>query len=96
MPLDQLTPYAPAAAIAAGVLLLLWGQRQRLTSLLAGLRPAAPAETELSPTERFAMFYALRTWCAESGQAGAVKTLDCQVLPAIVAGKRSPDGGPST
>ena len=93
MPLDQLMPYAPAAAIVAGVLMLLWSGRDRLKSLVAGLRPAPKAEPEMSPTERFATFYALRTWCDESGQAGAVKALDGHVLPAIVAGKRPQTGG---
>jgi len=95
MPLDQLVPYAPAAAIAAGVLMLLWGGRDRLKSLLAGLRRAPKVEAEMSPADRFATFYALRSWCDASGQAVAVKALDSQVLPAIVAGKRAQPGGPS-
>lgn len=39
MPLEQLQAYLPAAAIALGVLVLLWGQRERLASLWAKLRP---------------------------------------------------------
>jgi len=37
MPLEQLQAYLPAAAIALGVLVLLWGQRGRLASWLASL-----------------------------------------------------------
>ena len=95
MSLDQLMRYAPAAVIVSGVLMLLWGQRGRLKSALAGLGPAPKAEPEMSPTDRFNTFYALRSWCKASGQAGAVKALDSQVLPAIVAGRRDQGGGPS-
>jgi len=95
MPLDQLTPYLPIAAIAAGVILMLWGQRDRLKSLVAGLKPAVEAETAMSPTDRFETFYALRTWCETSGHSGAVKVLDSQILPTIVRGSAATDGGPN-
>ncbi|NLX54406.1 MAG: hypothetical protein GXY58_04775 [Planctomycetaceae bacterium] len=95
MSLDQLMPYAPAAAIVAGVLMLLWGQRDRLKSAVTNLRPAQTEDPEMSPADRFNTFYALRSWCEASGQAGAVKALDSQVLPAIVAGRRDQGGGPS-
>ncbi len=85
MPLDQL-PFAeqlPMLAIAAGVLLLLFGQRDRLKSVVAGWWPAKTTTT-MQPAERFAMFYALRTWCEAAGHAQAVRALDTQVLPTIV------------
>ena len=44
MNLDQLLSHLPAAAIAVGLLLFLWGQRERLAGLLARLSPAGPVE----------------------------------------------------
>ena len=97
MPLDQLSPYLPMTAIAAGVLLLLWGQRDRLKPLIDGLRSAPKDDPEMSPADRFATFHALRTWCEEAGQAEAVKALDGQVLPAIVhGGGTKKAGGPTS
>ena len=95
MPLDQLTPYLPVAAVAAGVMLVLWGQRDRLKSLVAGQRPAAEAESPMSPTDRFETFFALRTWCEKAGYAEAVKVLDGHVLPTIVRGDAANEGGPT-
>jgi len=94
MPFDQLTPYLPTIAIAAGAALFLWGQRDRLKSLVAGLKPAPKAAAPLSPTDRFETFYALRTWCEKAGHAGAVKVLDTQVLPTIVRNSAEGEGGP--
>jgi len=96
MPLDQLTPHLPVAAVAAGVVLLLWGQRDRLKSLVAGWRPAAGGESSLTPAERFETFHALRTWCGQAGHAGAVKALDTQVLPTIVRDNTVNEGGSTT
>jgi len=95
MPLDQLTPYLPTIAIAAGVALILWGQRDRLKALIGGLKPAAKAETPMSPTDRFETFYALRAWCEKAGHAAAVKVLDTQVLPTIVRNSAEGEGGPN-
>jgi len=93
MPFDQLTPYLPTIAIAAGAALFLWGQRDRLKSLVAGLKPAPEAEAPMTATDRFETFYALRAWCEKAGHAGAVKVLDTQVLPTIVRGSAEPEGG---
>jgi len=97
MPLDQLTPYLPTAAIAAGVLLVLWGQRNQLKSLVVGLKPAAGTEAVMSPAQRFETFYALRRWCAEAGHVEAIASLDAHVLPVIVcdtAEDMDDQGGP--
>jgi len=96
MPLDQLTPHLPVAAVAAGVMLMLWGQRDRLKSLISGLWPVPQAETPMPPADRFETFYALRTWCEKAGHAGAVKALDGQVLPTIVRGNAANEGGPTS
>jgi len=94
MSLDQLMPYLPTLAIAAGAALILWGQRDRLKGLVGGLMPAVTAETPMSPTDRFETFYALRAWCEKAGHAAAVKVLDTQVLPAIVRNRAEGEGGP--
>jgi hypothetical protein len=90
MPLELLQSYLPYAAIAAGVVVLLWAQRDRLGGLLAWLWPASKSDPGMAPSERFATFYALRTWCQEAGHQEAVKALDGQVLPAIVQGGPKP------
>ncbi len=95
MQLDQLTPHLPIAAVAAGALLMLWGQRKRLKSLFTSAKPAATSEFPMSAAGRFETFHALRTWCEGAGHVGAVKALDGQVLPAIVRGN-TPDEGGST
>ena len=86
MPLEQITHYLPQVAIALGVVLLAASQRERLKDLWNRIRPAAKpqATPALSPADRFAMLFALRTWCQEAGHSEAVKALDAQVLPAIV------------
>jgi len=82
MSLEPFAPYLPWLAVAAGVLVLLWGQRARIGGWLAALRPGVTER--LAPSERFERFYALRSWCQESGHAEAVRALDERVLPAIV------------
>ncbi len=94
MPLDQLTPYLPTIAIAAGAALILWGQRDRLKVLVSGLKPAPETEAPMSPTDRFETFYALRAWCEKAGHTAAVKVLDTQVLPTIVRNGAEGEGGP--
>jgi hypothetical protein len=94
MPLEQLQTYLPWVAVIAGLLVLLWGQRDRLAGWLARLWPkpkidsaTAPAtNTTMGPAERFITLYALRTWCQEAGHQEAVKALDSQVLPVIIQG----------
>ena len=93
--LDQLQPYLPMAAIVGGVMIILWGERDRLTTLLGKLRPAAKAEPVLGPHELFERLYDLRTWCEAAGRTEAVKALDESVLPAIVRGATPGDGGPN-
>ncbi len=94
MPLEQLQSYLPWAAVIAGVLLLAWGQKDRLAGWLARLRPTpkpdSAAKPVMEPAERFATLYALRTWCQEAGHQEAVKALDTQVLPAILQGGPKP------
>ena len=93
MPVDQLTPYLPGLAIAAGTLVLLWGQRDRLKSLFSGTQTATKVEPEMPPAERFATLYALRCWCQAAGHAEAVRAIDTQVLPTIVRGGSAKEGG---
>lgn len=82
------------APLAAGVLVLLFSERERLAGWLGKLRPAATQRiTGLAPGERFDRFYALRVWCEDTGHAEAVKALDGRVLPAIVHSGR--EGGES-
>jgi hypothetical protein len=89
--LEQLQPYLPLAAIVGGVLVILWGEKDRLTTVLGQFRPAAKAEPVLGPHDLFERLYDLRTWCEATGRTEAVKALDENVLPAIVRGV---DGGP--
>jgi len=46
----------PMLAIAGGVLLLLWSQMDRFTSLLGKLRPTPKTEADLTPHELFERF----------------------------------------
>ena len=92
--LDQLQPYLPLTAIVGGILIILWGEKDRLITLLSKLRPTAKAEPSLGPHDLFARLYDLRTWCEAAGHTDAVKALDEGVLPAIVRGNAAVDGGP--
>jgi hypothetical protein len=101
MMFEWTNPGIPLAAIAAGGLLLLWGQRDGIASLWRktqsqpASQPESPpqAEPEMPPAERFERFFALRMWCEQAGQAEAVKALDGVVLPAIVKRKAAAGGG---
>jgi hypothetical protein len=86
MPFEQVVGYIPVAAVVGGLLLVLWSERERIQALLARERVTVPTETGLTPSDRFAKFYALRNWCEQAGAAEAVKALDGVVLPAIVQG----------
>jgi hypothetical protein len=79
--------------VAAGGIVLLWGQKARLVGLLAKLRPAQPTVDDLGPAERFERLYALRVWCEKAGHAEAVKSLDAVVLPSIVRDSGAVEGG---
>ena len=81
---ETLTHYLPWAAIVVGLVVLAWGQKDRLAGLFARPSPAPGPAGTLSPSERFEKFIALRAWCEEAGQAEAVKSLDSVVLPALV------------
>jgi len=84
----------PMLAIAGGVLLLLWSQMDRFTSLLGKLRPTPKTDADLTPHELFERFYAMRAWCEATGQTEAVSALDSIVLPAIVrTGGNVAEGG---
>lgn len=93
MSLDQITPYGPALAVALGLVLLAWSQRDRLKAVVSSVRPATKDEAEMSPEKRFATLYALRTWCEKAGHAEAVKAIDAQVLPTIVRRAGEDSGG---
>jgi hypothetical protein len=72
MPLEQMVPYIPVAAVVVGVVLVLWSERNRIRSAI-GAGPTEKTESELTPAERFDKFYALRNWCERSGAAEAVE-----------------------
>lgn len=83
----------PMLAIAGGVLLLLWSQKDRFTALLGKLRKAPKTESDLTPHELFERLYAVRAWCQATGKIEAVTALDSNVLPAIVRGGNATEGG---
>ena len=85
MTLTELYECLPFLAVAAGVLLLAWGQRNKIASFVSGLWPSAEKKGKgMTPAKRFETFYALRAWCKEAGYDSAVTALDDEVLPAIV------------
>lgn len=85
MDLSLLTDKLPFFAVAAGVLLLAWGQRSKIFNFAANLWPSAEKKGgRMTPAKRFETFYALRAWCKEAGYNSAVIALDDEVLPAIV------------
>ena len=96
MPFEQLTSHWPALAIAGGMLLGLLSQRTRIASLASGLVTPATSKAQMTPDERFATLYALRTWCEAAGHAEAVQAIDSHVLPTIVRTQVSNQGGPNT
>ena len=53
MPLELLRTYLPLAAIAAGVVGLVWSQRDRIGGLLDYFRSVPQGEPGMSPSERF-------------------------------------------
>lgn len=90
MPLDQLTPHLPVIVVAAGVLLLLWGQRDRLKTLISGLWPNASGgdETEAAAHETYAC---LRRLLEEVEDCpNATDALQLIVLQALVCGADPP------
>jgi len=86
MLLEQLTGYLPAGLIVAGVLLLAWGQRDRVVGLLRRLRPGAGAD-QPTAQQRFELYYRLRLWAEAANHRELVQTLDQAVLPMIVRDK---------
>lgn len=96
--LELVQPYLPIVAVAGGVLVLVWGQRDRVVALFRRLRPAAPARSGLGPNDLFQRLHDLRSWCEAAGHAEAVRALDTSVLPAIVRGSASAvvEGGPKS
>jgi hypothetical protein len=81
MNFSDLTEKLPFIALAIGALLLLWGQRSKLTAWIPKLNFKSES---MSPTKRFEKFYALRSWCDKAGHTFAVEALDDVVLGAIV------------
>ncbi len=98
MPLDQLTSYTPAAIIAAGLLMLLAGQRDRLKWLAAKLWPAAGDESadetasaneaEISAHEAYACLLHLLDEVETCPKA--TDALRLVVLPALASGEDQP------
>lgn len=84
MNLSIITNNLPFVALAIGVLLLVWGQRKKISSWIPKLNLMSKSSSKMSPSERFETFYALRSWCYEDGHTEAVEALDCNVLPVIV------------
>lgn len=100
MQFEQLKEYAPFLAVIAGVLLFAWSQK---TKILPYLRIVLPSFTQkpkhdcrMTPPDRFATFYALRTWCFTAGYQEAVMALDEKVLPFIVQSDTPPEDWPKT
>jgi len=96
MPLDQLTPYLPVLAVAAGALLMLWGQRDRLKTLIGRLWPIKPDDdtpdggdgTEAAAHETYAC---LRRLLEEVEDCpNATDALQLIVLQALVCGADPP------
>ena len=84
MELTDLKDYLPHLAITAGVILFAWTKKSYVVGYLKNLWPRPKPHCDMSPTKRFDTFYALRTWCEESGYVSSVVALDTEVLPAIV------------
>jgi hypothetical protein len=87
---EWIQSWLPTIGIACGTLLLAIGQRDRLTALVAKLRPAAKPQPSLTAHELFARLYDLRSWCESAGKTEAVKAIDAALLPAIVQGEPKP------
>jgi len=84
----DLTTYWPIALVAAGAVLLAYGQRGRL--LRAGewffwpfFRPE-PKPAEMTLTERLELYARLRGWLFDAGRIKATDALDQVVLPELV------------
>jgi len=95
MPLDQLTPHLPVLAVAAGVLLLLWGQRDRLKTLIGRLWPDSPDDTsdvdETTEAAAHETYACLRRLLEEVEDCpNATDALQLIVLQALVCGADPP------
>ena len=101
MPLDQLTPYLPATAVVAGVLLLILGQRAGLRALAGRLWPTASIdeapsdgtsadedESEICAHEAYACLRRLLDEVKDCPKA--TDALQLVVLQALVSGTDSP------
>ncbi len=96
MPLDQFPPYLPMVAVVGGILLLLFGQRARLSALVGKFWPAAaddsePAdedETEITAHEAYACVRRLLAEVEDCPKA--VHALELVVMPALISGVDSP------
>jgi len=88
MNLEQLKEYAPVLAVVAGLLLFVWSQKAKILPYLKKLRPSftqkPKCDCRMTPPDRFATFYALRTWCCAASHHKAIEALDNEVLPVIV------------
>lgn len=97
MPLELLTPYWPVATVAAGVFLLVWGQRDRLRALAGRVWPGdtedgdAPADGELTEVSAHEAYACLRLLLEEVEDCPkATEALQFVVLPALVRGADAP------
>lgn len=89
MDISLLTNNLPFVAVAAGGLLFAWSQKDKALKFASNLFwkikiKKDPTSAKLSPTKRFEIFYALRSWCCENNHDLAVGALDEHVLQAIV------------
>ena len=90
MDLSLLTNNLPFVAVIAGVLLFAWSQKSKISGFFSGLASKVKKEKKspdfsLTPSERFEIFYALRSWCEVNAYDDAVRALDDCVLPTIVS-----------
>jgi len=88
MQIEQLKSYAPFLAVGLGLFLFAWSQKGKVLPYLKKLWPSFTQKPKhdcrMTPPDRFATFYALRTWCQKQSFKEAVVALDEKVLPVIV------------
>ncbi len=98
MQLDQISSYVPYVAVALGGALLLWGQRDRVTSYLTGYLVADPEDdiepdmdNELEELDVDGAYACVRYLLDQVEDCPkAADALKLIVLPALVSGTDSP------
>ena len=93
MEFNEVSGYIPTVAFSVGAILLLWGQKDKIKDFLFKFLPKSTKSPDACkcPANRFATFYALRTWCFRSGYKDAVLALDKAVLPVLVKSEDPPE-----